>query len=200
MHGAFLDVVVFSKDERICEISKLRMRQSMEIARKLGVKGVVFHTNCNPMLSGESYDYNVITKTAVYVEELLQAYSEIDIYLENMFDASPRMLVCISEQLKKYSNYGVCLDYAHASISNVPMSEWVEELAPYLRHVHINDNDLKRDLHLAVGMGQIDWNQFAKYYHTYFDQCSVLVETTLPGAQVQSLRYLKENFVGLFKS
>ncbi len=199
MHGAFLDVVVFSNDDKIAEISKLRMRQSVEIAVKLGVAGVVFHTNCNPMLTGELYDNNVVSKTVVFMEELLQEYPTIQLYLENMFDDSPRILAEISKHLCKYQNYGVCLDYAHASISMVPMSDWVETLAPYLKHIHINDNDLKKDMHWALGTGQIDWNRFAKYYRTHFDQCSVLVETTEPEVQIQSLNYLKENFVGLFR-
>lgn len=199
MHGAFLDVVVFSNDDQIAEISKLRMRQSVEIAVKLGVVGVVFHTNCNPMLTGELYDSNVVSRTVAFMEELLQEYPTIQLYLENMFDDSPRILEEISKHLCKYQNYGVCLDYAHASISMVPMCDWVETLAPYLKHIHINDNDLKKDMHWALGTGQIDWNQFAKYYRTHFDQCSVLVETTEPEAQIQSLNYLKENFVGLFR-
>lgn len=203
MHGAFLDVVVFSSDERIAEISKLRMRQSVEIAKKLGVKGVVFHTNCNPMLAGDIYDNNVVSKTVAFMEELLQElleeHSSMQLYLENMFDDSPKILAEISQHLCKYQNYGVCLDYAHASISTVPMSDWVDALAPYLKHIHINDNDLKKDLHGALGTGQIDWNQFVKYYHTHFDQCSVLIEATEPEAQIQSLNYLKENFVGLFR-
>lgn len=199
MHGAFIDIAVFSDDEKIVEISKLRMRQSMEVAKVLGVHGVVFHTNCNPMLAGDSYDYKVVTKTAEYVEELLKEYPEIDIFLENMFDAYPKVLTEISERLCKYPNYGVCLDYAHACVSGLPMQDWVEALAPYLRHIHINDNDLKRDLHMAVGTGRIDWNQFAKYYRTHFDQCTVLVETTRPEDQIQSLNYLKEYFVGLFR-
>ena len=199
MHGVFLDIVIFSNDEKIVEVSKLRMHQSMEIAKQLGVRGVVFHTNSNPMLSSETYDNNVIVKSADYIEELLQEFPDVDIYLENMFDASPKILAGVSERLSKYSNYGVCLDYAHASISDLPMSDWVETLAPYLKHIHINDNDLKRDLHLPVGSGFIDWNQFAKYYRTHFDQCSVLVETTRPEDQIQSLGYLKENFVGLFR-
>lgn len=199
MHGAFLDVVVFSSDEKIAEISRLRMRQSLEVAKKLGVCGVVFHTNCNPMLTGEVYDNNVVLKTVEFMKELLREYSDIQLYLENMFDASPRILAEISKQLSEYPNYGVCLDYAHASISKVPMSDWVETLAPYLKHIHINDNDLKKDMHLALGTGQIDWNQFAKYYRTHFDQCSVLIETTAPEDQIQSLNYLKENFVGLFR-
>ncbi len=199
MHGAFFDIVVFSNDEKIVEISKLRMRQSMEIAKRLGVQGVVFHTNGNPMLSGETYDYNVIVKTTEYLEKLLQAYPNINIYLENMFDATPKILERISERLCKYTNYGVCLDYAHASISDLPMGDWVEALTPYLKHIHINDNDLKKDLHMPVGSGSIDWNQFARYYRTHFDQCTVLVETTMPEDQIQSLNYLKENFVGLFR-
>lgn len=198
MHGAFLDVVVFSSDDKIAEISKIRMRQSMEVARSLGVQSVIFHTNGNPMLSGEVYDNNVIVKTTEYLEKLLQEYPDVNIYLENMFDATPKILVRISERLCKYMNYGVCLDYAHASISDLPMSDWVEALAPYLRHIHINDNDLKKDMHMPVGSGSINWNQFAKYYRTHFDQCSILVETTEPEEQIQSLNYLKENFVGFF--
>lgn len=199
MHGAFFDIVLFSSDPRIVEVSLLRMRQSMEIAKQLGVKGVVFHTNCMPMLSGDMYDNNVICKTVRYLGTFLRDYPEINIYLENMFDDTPKILASISEELQKYPNYGVCLDYAHASISKVPMSDWVEQLAPYLRHIHINDNDLKKDMHWPLGAGQIDWNLFVRYYRTYFDQCSVLIETTQPEAQIQSLKYLKENFVGVFR-
>ncbi len=199
MHGAFLDIVPFSTDEKIAEISRLRMKQSMEIAIKLGVRGVVFHTNCNPMLAGDTYNENVVSKTSVYLEELLINYPHIHIYLENMFDSSPDLMVQISEKLSKYSNYGVCLDYAHASISDVPMDVWTRTLAPYLRHIHINDNDLKRDLHQPVGSGRIDWNLFAKYYQTYFSHCTVLVEVLDPEAQVQSLQYLREGFTKLFR-
>lgn len=199
MHGAFYDIALFSSDNRIVEVSLFRVKQSMEIAKQLGVKGVVFHTNSMPMLSGEIYDSNVVNRTAKHLETFLKEYPNIDIYLENMFDDTPKILSAVSEKLQKYKNYGVCLDYAHASISKIPMSDWVEQLAPYLRHIHINDNDLKKDLHWALGTGQIDWNLFVRYYRTYFDQCSVLIETTQPEAQIQSLKYLKENFVGVFR-
>ena len=62
MHGAFFDIVVFSHDDKIAEISRMRLRQSMEIAKRIGVKAVIFHTNANPMLAGEIYDNNVIEK------------------------------------------------------------------------------------------------------------------------------------------
>ena len=116
MHGAFFDVTVFSNDAKIREISNLRMHQSMEIARKLHVKGVVFHTNWNPMVCGEIYENQIVERTVSYMKALLEQYPEIEIYLENMFDSDPRILTRISKELKEYKNYGVCLDYSHATI------------------------------------------------------------------------------------
>ena len=45
LHGAFFDVLIFSDDREIRRISELRIRQSLDIARKIGASGVVFHTN-----------------------------------------------------------------------------------------------------------------------------------------------------------
>ena len=55
MHGAFFDVLVFSSDKKIRKISEERVVTSLDIARKIGAKGVVFHTNHNPDLTSESY-------------------------------------------------------------------------------------------------------------------------------------------------
>ncbi len=194
MHGAFFDIVVFSHDLRIREISELRMEQSMKIAVRIGVKGVVFHTNISPVLSSMEYDQRAIEMTVEYLECLLKRYPDTEIYLENMFDADPDILAAISEKLCIYENYGVCFDYAHASISSTPIQTWVEALAPYIKHIHINDNNLKRDQHLALGDGKIDWQQFMEYRKKYFDNCSLVIETTLPENQRRSLKYLEQNF------
>lgn len=199
MHGAFFDIVIFSYDEQIRNVSKMRMKQSMEIARELGVKGVIFHTNWNLLLNGEVYNNHAVELICEYVEELLIEYSEIDIYLENMFDDGPDILCRISEQLSRYHNYGVCFDYAHAIISKTDINYWLECLGPYMKHVHINDNDLQNDLHLAIGEGEINWDCFVKNYIKYFSECSVLIETTNPENQKKSLEYLKERF-GFFET
>lgn len=194
MHGAFFDMVVFSYDSRIREISELRMEQSMKVAVRLGVKGVVFHTNYSPMLSGTEYDRRAVEMTAQYMECLLKRYPDTEIYLENMFDSDPAIMIEISQRLWSYGNYGVCFDYAHASISSTPMERWVTGLAPYIKHVHVNDNDFVHDLHLAIGDGKIDWKQFMRYRKQYFPDCSVLIETTSPENQRRSLEYLQDNF------
>lgn len=197
MHGAFFDIVVFSFDSRIREISELRLEESMNTAVRLGVKGVVFHTNYSPMLSGPEYDKRAIEMTADFMECLLKRYPDTEIYLENMFDTDPEILAALSERLSVYDNYGVCFDYAHASISATPMKEWLEVLSPYIKHVHINDNDLKRDQHLAVGDGKINWEEFMQFKKQYFDESSILIETMLPENQRRSLEYLEKHFDGM---
>ena len=64
-------------------------------------------TNWNPMLSNIVYDDQVVDGTCTFVRELLEAYPEIQIYMENMFDSDPVILQKISEQLCVYSNFGV---------------------------------------------------------------------------------------------
>ena len=193
MHGAFLDLAIFSTDDKIREISEFRMKQSMEIADRLGLKGVVFHANYNPSIPGDGYRKHVIHSTAVYLAKLLNEYPHIDIYVENMFETDPEVMKGISEELKEYKNYGVCLDWAHVNVYGNANESWVNELYPYVKHMHINDNDLMNDLHLPVGDGKIDWKQFFDYYNKYFKECSVLIETTNPADQKLSLDYIREN-------
>ncbi|MDO5154669.1 MAG: TIM barrel protein [Eubacteriales bacterium] len=191
LHGAFMDIVVFSNDPKIREVSVYRMRQSMEIAKRMGVSGVVFHTNINPMLDSIEYQEDVVRNTVEVLSGLLTAYQELDLYLENMFDATPDLLCEISRQLAGYSNYGICFDYAHAMVFGEDVDAWAQAVAPYVKHVHVNDNDLKHDLHLAIGDGAMDWGRFETLYQTYFSNCSVLIETTSPQWQHKSLEYLK---------
>lgn len=191
MHGVFLDIIPFSSDSLVRRVSYIRMEQSMKLAERLGAKGVVFHTNCYPLLSSEAYDRNVIESTVHYLKQLLPKYPDINIYMENMFDEDAHIMVAMAEKLKEYKNFGLCFDYAHASISPTPIDKWVEDIAPYVKHLHINDNDFVKDSHLPVGAGKTDWMKFNEYYHKYFEHCSVLVENTSPEYQRESLEYMK---------
>lgn len=191
MHGAFFDVILHSRDAAVRENARKRMRQSMDIAHRMALKGVVFHTNYQPGVVGEDYVKSVIDRNVEFLGELLEAYPSVNIYLENMFDDTPRVLVEISKRLQVYPNYGVCFDYGHAFVYGTDIRNWVEELAPYTRHLHINDNDLKRDLHLALGAGSIDWEEFNGFYRQYFSRCSVLVEIYGVEQQKESLKFLE---------
>lgn len=194
MHGAFLDVTVFSDDPRMVRVSDERVIQSLEIARRLNVRAVIFHTNYIPNFHSKSYCQNWLERNEIYWANKLKEYPDVDIYMENMFDMSCELLAELAKRLSKYSNFGVCFDYAHAHAfgDNMQIEYWVQKLAPYIKHIHINDNDLYEDLHLALGEGNIDWKQFKFYYETYFPQATVLIEMKDLDAAEKSLKYLMQ--------
>ena len=191
-HGAFFDIIVFSEDPEIAKVSEMRVRQSMDIANELGAKGVIFHTNIEPMLTSEIYRKNWLDRTKNFFTIICGEYPHINVYMENMFDKDPEELCKLAEAMKDVPNFGVCFDYAHAYISHTGVSEWAKTLGPYIRHVHINDNDGENDLHLAVGEGVIDWKKFLKLQKEYFPDATVLVETSTVERQRKSLEFMED--------
>ena len=103
------------------------------------------------------------------------------------------ILAGLAEKMRDIKNFGVCLDYAHAMLSRCTGREWIETLAPYIRHIHINDNDLQNDLHLAVGAGKLDWQEFDRLIRQCGIEAPVLVEVNGYAAQKESLQYMKSN-------
>ncbi len=191
MHGAFLDVTIHSDDPLIRNISTLRVRQSMEIAQSMGLRGVVFHTGRLAGFRSPEYLRNWRDRNMAFFAEIADQYPAQQIYMENMFDEAPDILAGLAEKMRDVKNFGVCLDYAHAMLSKCPGREWIETLAPYIRHIHINDNDLQNDLHLAVGAGKLDWQEFDRLIRQYRVEAPVLVEVKGVEAQEESLQYMK---------
>ena len=112
-----------------------------------------------------------------------------------MFDDTPELLRRVAENLKDVKNFGVCLDLAHAFLSKVDLTEWIDELSPYIKHIHINDNDKQQDLHLPVGAGKMDW-EILKSEKLFAASPSVLIEVTGKEKLLKSIEYLKSiNFL-----
>lgn len=193
LHGAFLDITVHSDDPLIRDASMLRVRQSMDAAQKLGVKGVVFHTGLLSSFRVDYYTENWLKRNEEFWRQILKEYPEQMIYLENMFDEEPDRMLKLAELLKDEDRFGICLDYAHAQIFGEAPETWVEKLKPYIRHMHINDNDGQNDLHLSVGSGVTDWALYDKILKEAGISPDVLVETTDLERQEGSLKFMAEH-------
>lgn len=196
LHGAFFDVIVFSADKKIREISMLRVEQSISAAKKIGAKAVVFHTNYNPFLNSPAYIDTWLEQNSSCWSGVLERHGDVGIYLENMFDRSPEIMQRLAKTLCVHKNFGICLDYAHAALTPVPPREWAKTLGRYVRHIHINDNDFQSDLHLAVGDGKIDWNEFYSLYEKHLNGSSILIETSSIENQKRSIsRLIADGFM-----
>ena len=84
LHGVFLDNVPCSDDTVIAQYSKMRMQQSMEIAQRLDIKGVVFHSALVPKVTGDVYIENWLQRQAQFFHQLLCQFPSLHIYLENL--------------------------------------------------------------------------------------------------------------------
>lgn len=195
LHGVFFDTAINSVDSEIRRISKLRFRQSMEAAQALGAKAVIFHTNYITNFNSRAYQIQWLEAYDEFLRLLLEEYPGQKIYMENMFDTKPYLLAELAERMKDEPRFGVCLDVAHANIGTVPMEEWFAVLAPYIRHIHVNDNDGIEDSHLPVGAGKIDWGEYNVLIRKHQLSPAVLVENTGWKVQEQSIRYMKEHHI-----
>ena len=195
LHGAFIDISVHSEDSLIRQASRKRVRQSMHLAEELGVRGVVFHTGLLASFDDQTYKDQWLEANMEFWTDILEEFPQQSIYMENMFDWNSTELVRLAEMMQSSRRFGICLDYAHAAVfgqEELP-DVWFQNMAPYIRHMHINDNDLMKDLHLPIGDGKINWKRFYGLMKEYQIHASVLLEVSGWEKQQQSLQYLEAN-------
>ena len=106
-----------------------------------------------------------------------------------MFDLDPYELKNLMDEIN-HERIGVCLDVAHASISNIDINIWFDVLGKYIKHIHINDNDLKVDSHDEIGKGLIDYKKVFNLINKLDDKTSILIEIKDYDKTVNSLKYL----------
>lgn len=195
IHGAFLDVTLHSMDNLIREASELRVRQSLDIAKEMGVRGVVFHTGRLYNFREENYTKNWLNVNEKFFRTILEEYPDTEIYMENMFDEASDIMAQLAERMKDADRFGICLDYAHARVYGENDIQWFNDLAPFVKHMHINDNDGMNDLHQPVGDGTINWEWFNQLMDQHNIQASVLVEVSGYEKQKKSLEFMTRNHV-----
>ncbi len=195
LHGAFLDICVNSQDPMIFKASDFRVRQCMDIARKMGLRAVIFHTNYIANFPLRSYQRSWVDRNEEYWNQLLRDYPSLTVYIENMFDDSPHLLAELALRMEAHPRFGVCFDIAHAGLSGSPMEDWYEKMQPFARHLHINDSDGLEDLHMAVGTGTVCWQQFSKWCQDLNRPLSVLIEVRSLQELMASVRFLQKGHI-----
>ncbi len=193
LHGAFLDICVNSSDAKIAGISRERMYQSMEIASELECSRVIFHSNLISGFESEDYQSMWLDAYTEFYGELLGRYDGIEIVVENMFDNSPKMLKRLAQNMAGEKNFGICYDVAHTNVWSGNITEWIDELAGSMRHLHINDNDGTTDSHSAVGTGTIDWKAYFEKINSLDLSQELLIEVGSKERFVESMDYLVSN-------
>ena len=65
-------------------------------------------------------------------------------------------LIQLVEEVSR-DNVGFCLDVGHANIDGVDIPSAVQRMGRKLYEIHLHDNDGKKDQHLPIGFGIVNW-------------------------------------------
>lgn len=194
VHGCFMDVNPGSGDEKFRTLSMERCRESCEFAVAAGARFVVLHSSAFPFLRG-GYLGVWAERCAKFYTELAEAY-DLTLCIENSFDLDPEPLRVLMEKMN-HPRIRVCLDIGHANYSHAPLSQWFEELGPYIEYLHLSDNNGQFDDHLPIGEGSVDWKLADSLYRKLGRNIPMTLEVGGSKGVIKSLQYMEEN--DLFK-
>ena len=189
IHGPFLDLCPHSFDRYIREATRLRYEETYQIAKKLRAKHLIFHSCLIPS----------IYYTQIWKENSLPFWREfmsdkddsIAIHLENVFDEDYHPMKNLIQQVD-HPQFSMCLDIGHAHcFSSQPLEEWFVEMSGDIGHLHLHNNDGKKDLHWQLDQGSIDMDNTLTLIEKYCPQVDWTLEMNSGREVESSLDYLK---------
>ena len=188
-HGPFSELSPASIDPLALEVTRRRYRQAITLAESLGINRVVLHTGFIPLVYFPEW---AIARSIEFWREFLRELPEnIEILLENVMESSPDLQREIAKGVDD-PRFCLCLDIGHANVTNseVPVSDWIEALSPWLRHVHIHNNDGRSDLHQSLGEGILRVPEIIREIQTAAPEATFTIEAQ---KVAPSVLFLEEN-------
>ncbi|RMG58709.1 MAG: sugar phosphate isomerase/epimerase [Deltaproteobacteria bacterium] len=158
IHAPFVDLSPGSPDETIRNISREKISKAIDIAGVIPARGVVVH-------SGYS-DWHFDFRPEKWLENAVPTFhgfcekaEELDLFIhvENIFERDPSTLKELASRVNS-RRLRICFDAGHAHLfSHIPLVDWVRDLAPLIGEIHLHDNSGKRDEHLPLSEGTINY-------------------------------------------
>ena len=188
LHAPFSELFPAAIDPKARALAMERLQQATELAVKYGAPKLIVHSGYVPLVFFKEWHED---RSVEFWEELMAGREDdLVITVENVMDDEPYMIRKMIERIGN-PNIRLCFDVGHAAcISEVPVIEWLETLAPYLGHIHIHNNDGTHDWHKPVFDGKIDMEEFLDKVIELCDPDTTITIESLEG--LTSMEWLKE--------
>ena len=190
LHGCYIDVNPASGDLLFQELSRLRIKESCDIASYLNADSVVIHSSCAVFLRGAYLDHWAGV-SAEYFEEIAEEYS-LNFYIENSMDIDTMPIMELMKRVKN-PRIGVCLDLGHVNYSRDPVEKWFDDLGEHIGYIHLSDNMGRYDDHLPLGDGTVDWDRASRLSRELGKKLIFTLETGSLENTEKSLGFLKDH-------
>ncbi|UCG11034.1 MAG: sugar phosphate isomerase/epimerase [Deltaproteobacteria bacterium] len=163
-HGPFMDLAPGGVDDRIREVSSLRLQRTMELVPLFHPGSVVFHAGYDDRRYHAHRQEWLASSVATWGPIAEQAEEKgVEIHLENVYERTPKMILSLIEKISS-DRIGFCLDVGHMqAFADAPLLEWLDTLGPYLKEVHLHDNHGQGDTHGPVGSGRVPFEELFQY-------------------------------------
>lgn len=191
IHGPFMDLSPGAVDSMVREVTIQRFSHVLDIAEILNPKVIVFHSGYDKWKYDAKVDIWLKGSLATWkpINERAAALG-IKIAIENIFESEPKHLVLLAKEMNS-DNFGLCFDTGHFNLfSELPLSEWIGMIKPYLLELHIHDNSRYADQHLAIGDGDFDFETLFKELEGV--DCVYTIESHTVEDVKKSLKRIKE--------
>ncbi len=167
LHAPFNGFEPGSGKSRVQKRSAQICRQSLQLAEALGARRIIFHPG---LVYGSRPK-----ETAAWLENSLQFWpeyvhqaQELDtcLCMENIFETNPEPLFELLQGIAS-ETFGHCFDIGHWNMFHSGrLNDWLNMMAPYLRHLHLHDNHGAQDEHLPIGQGDVCFSSLFSWLKT----------------------------------
>jgi sugar phosphate isomerase/epimerase len=184
LHGPFFDLVPGGMDKKILQASRERLKQAFDLIPLFNPLSIVCHTGYDRKRYSDDQDLWLERAIETWTQ-MLQGLegSETILAFENVYEKTPNMLLRLIRGLGS-EQVGFCFDAGHMNVfSETDMGGWLEAMTPYLKQLHLHDNEGIRDDHLAIGAGAINFDRL--FSHIEKHQLKPII--TLEAHQEQAL-------------
>lgn len=163
LHAPFSDLNIASLNPSIREESVHQIKSAIRRAADFNAPITVHSGRLSPYAmwyreKAEMLNFSALKSLAEYAEEL-----GVKLLVENMPAGDGNLLTTPIEMEKLCLEAGVdvTLDVGHAETSDSALN-FISRLRRNIKEVHLHDNNLSRDEHLAIGDGRIDFRRILR--------------------------------------
>lgn len=161
VHGLFFDLSIASIDDDIREISIKRYLQSLDIAKAIGAKTIVYHTGNEATIKHKKFQQTYSEDSIKFWKNYIKTYENANIIAvqenvsENTHDSILTIVNAVNSPYLKAS-----LDTGHVNVhSTQKVSDWIKGYRQNLKHLHIHNNYGDDDAHLSLLKGTLDFKE-----------------------------------------
>ncbi|MBN1879085.1 sugar phosphate isomerase/epimerase [bacterium] len=186
VHGPFIGVSYCHPDHLFRQAVQQRLDMTREVSIRLDADTLVMHSG----LSSDVEKFNImddwIKETVSFWKREIPRYAEagVSVVLENIVDDNPVFLKNVIDQVD-HPNLKICLDTGHVNVwSSISLDEWLEELGTRIAHVHLHNNDGRKDQHAGLDGGTMNLRHSLKRIAKDLPETTISLEMLLSPQQL----------------